>query len=64
MCDRTFYDSGMANARTRGVDPRHIELTNDTPWSRFIEPAPRSIVVYDHAIELAISPWWNIDGGG
>jgi hypothetical protein len=64
VCDRTFYDSGLANARTRLLDPDAATITDGTPWSRFTEPVPRNIVVFEEAIEFAISPWWNIDDLG
>ena len=61
VCDRTFYDAGLADARTVRLDPADVTLTNDTPWARFIDPRPRSIVAVDNEITFAISPWWNID---
>ena len=60
VCDRTFYDTGLANARIRSLDPATATVEDGTPWSRFTDPAPRTIVVFDHAIEFAMSPWWNI----
>jgi len=61
VCDRTFYDAGLANPSARGVSPDEVQITNTTPWARFLDPVPRSVVVFDKAIEFAISPWWNID---
>jgi hypothetical protein len=60
VCDRTFYDTGLANARTRSLDPATATVVDGTPWSRFTDPVPRNIVVFDDAIEFAMSPWWNI----
>ena len=60
VCDRTFYDSGLANPRVRRLDPATAHITDTTPWATVVEPVPRSVVVFDHAIEFAISPWWNI----
>ena len=43
------------------IDPTTVTIDNDTPWARFVEPVPRSVVVFDDAITFAMSPWWNID---
>lgn len=64
VCDRTFYDAGLANASIRQVDADQVEIVNDTSWSRYIDPRPSSVLVYDDAIEFAMSPWWNIDDTG
>jgi hypothetical protein len=61
ICDRTFYDAGMANARIRQLDPSEYSIEDDSFWSRLVDPAPRHVIVYDDAIEFAMSPWWNLD---
>jgi len=61
ICDRTFYDSGLANPKVRLLDPAHVEIEDTTRWGALVMPEPRSVVVYDDAIEFAISPWWNLD---
>jgi len=61
VCDRTFYDAGLADASMVSIDPSTAEITDATPWAQFIEPVPRSMVAFTKAIEFAISPWWNID---
>ena len=38
-----------------------VEIVNDTSWVRYIDPVPRSVLLFDDAIEFAMSPWWNID---
>jgi len=64
ICDRTFYDAGLANARMRSVDPGQISISDDTPWSRYIEPVPRHVIRFEGAIDFAMSPWWNLDALG
>ena len=60
MCDRTFYDVGMANPTMRSVDPETVKVVDASEWVDFLEPVPRSTVVYEDAITFAISPWWNL----
>ena len=61
ICDRTFYDAGMAHPRMRLLDPADLSIDDDTRWSQFIDPNPRNVIAYENAIEFAMSPWWNID---
>jgi hypothetical protein len=61
ICDRTFYDAGLANARIRQLDPSEFSIKDDSFWGRFADPIPRHVIVFDDAIEFAISPWWNLD---
>ncbi len=61
ICDRTFYDAGLANARMRIVDTTSVSIENGTPWSAFIEAVPRHVIVFEDPIEFAMSPWWNLD---
>ena len=61
VCDRTFYDAGLANPRARAVVAAEVRIENTTPWGQFIEPVPASVLVFEDAIEFAMSPWWNID---
>lgn len=61
ICDRTFYDSGMANPRARLVEPADVEIHDTTRWRALVAPQPRHVIVYEDAIEFAMSPWWNLD---
>jgi hypothetical protein len=60
ICDRTFYDSGLANARTHLVPADRCTIEDSTRWAEYLEPTPRNVVVFEHAIEFAMSPWWNV----
>ncbi len=61
ICDRTFYDSGLVNAKTRLVRPKNVEIEDSTRWSDMVRPRPKHVIVFENAIEFAISPWWNLD---
>lgn len=61
VCDRTFYDAGMADTAMVAIDPATAEITDRSQWAPFVEPVPRSIVAFTGPIEFAMSPWWNID---
>jgi hypothetical protein len=61
VCDRTFYDSGMANPDARLIDPANVSIEDTTRWGKMVGPQPKHVIVYDNAIEFAISPWWNVE---
>ena len=60
VCDRTWYDASLFNAKVRSVPPADVTITDETPWARFVEQQPRSVLRYDGALEFMISPWFNI----
>ncbi len=60
ICDRTWYDAGLFNARVHSVPPGEVVIGDNTHWARFIEPGPRQVLWFDGALEFMISPWSNI----
>jgi len=61
ICDRTFYDASLANARTRQLDVAEVSIEDGTAWGRLVGRAPRSALLFEGSIEFAMSPWWNLD---
>jgi hypothetical protein len=61
VCDRTFYDSGLAIANIRLLKPADVAIEDSTRWGAMVLPRPRHVVVIENEIEFAISPWWNVD---
>lgn len=60
ICDRVYYDAGLANAKTRLIDVETVRITDDTEWAQFLEDKPKHIVLFEGAIGFMISPWVNI----
>lgn len=60
VCDRTFYDSGLANAKAHLIEPARCKIDDGTRFADLVESTPRHTVVFEAAIEFAMSPWWNI----
>jgi len=61
VCDRTFYNAGLANASQHRINHENCVIEDGSFWSRIIEPEPVHILILDNPIEFAISPWENID---
>jgi hypothetical protein len=61
ICDRTFYDSGMARPRARLIEPENVAIEDSTRWAKWTTGEPKHVIVYENAIEFAMSPWWNVD---
>ncbi len=60
VCDRTYYDAGLFNARVHSVPPEDIAIGDNTHWARFIDPLPRHVLWFEGALEFMISPWFNV----
>ena len=60
ICDRVFYDSGLANPHARIVPSAQAEISNNTHWAPFIKKMPVHIVQIANAIEFVIEPWSNV----
>ena len=41
ICDRVFYNAGMANPRLQSIDPSHAEIDDQTHWAQFLERTPK-----------------------
>ncbi len=61
ICDRTFYDAGLAQPRARQLELAQVEIDDRTRFRGWVEPTPRHVIVFEDAIEFAMSPWWNVD---
>ena len=61
VCDRTFYDAGLANADQHRINNENCVIEDGSFWSQIVEPEPVHILVLENPIEFAISPWENID---
>jgi hypothetical protein len=61
ICDRTFYDAGLANAKQHRISNENCVINDGSFWSRLVEPNPVHILILENPIEFAISPWENVD---
>lgn len=61
VCDRTFYDAGLADAKQHRISNENCVIDDRSFWSQIVEPNPVHILILDNPIEFAISPWENID---
>lgn len=61
VCDRTFYDAGLANAKQNAIEQNQAKIKDESIWSQFLEADPVHILMLQNSIEFVISPWENID---
>ena len=61
ICDRTFYDAGMAFPTQLVLPGTGAVITDESPWAQLVESVPAHIVVFRDAIDLVVSPWDNLD---
>jgi hypothetical protein len=61
VCDRTFYDAGLADPAMVSVPPSDVTVTDASEWADLVEPVPAAVLVFTRAIEFVVSPWENVD---
>ena len=61
VCDRVFYDAGMANSRAKNVPDPAVTIEDHTHWAPFIEPRPRHTLVFEAPMEFILVPWRNLE---
>ncbi len=60
ICDRTFYDAGLADASMVQVPASAVTVADESPWAEYLEPTPVATLVFTQAIEFVVSPWENV----
>ncbi len=60
ICDRTFYNAGLANTKVSLISSKDAVIKDGTFWAQFVEPDPVHILILKNAIEFVVSPWENI----
>ncbi|MGI9287803.1 MAG: hypothetical protein ACR2P1_20630, partial [Pseudomonadales bacterium] len=61
ICDRTFYEAGMANSRVKNVPNESITIDDQTHWAPFIETKPKQTLVFEAPMEFILVPWRNLE---
>jgi hypothetical protein len=61
VCDRTFYDAGLAAPALLAVPPANTEIDDASPWAELVEPDPVAVLMFTEAIEFVVSPGENVD---
>jgi hypothetical protein len=61
ICDRTFYDTGLADSKQNRIGNENYVIHDGSYWHQFVEPEPAHVLVLQNSIEFVISPWENID---
>ena len=59
--DRAWYDGNLFDSAAKRVSRADIEIEDDTHWSQFVKRSPRHVLRYEDALEMVLSPWYNID---
>ena len=61
ICDRTFYNAGLAHAKQLCISNENSIISDGTFWGQIVEPDPVHILIVENEIEFVISPWENVD---
>jgi hypothetical protein len=61
ICDRTFYEAGMANARVIRLADDAVTIDDQTHWAEFIDLQPKHSLIYETPLEFILVPWRNLE---
>jgi hypothetical protein len=61
VCDRIFYDAGMANSRVKNIPNDSLKIDDQTHWAQFIESQPKHTLVFEAPMEFILVPWRNLE---
>lgn len=61
ICDRTFYDAGLADPNQYRLAGSAAKIVDNSRWGSLIEPEPAHVLVFRDAIQFVVSPWENVD---
>ena len=61
VADRGLYNSSVHNRPVASIAPGEISLVDNSRWTAYINPEPVHTLVYRNSLEIAISPWSNLD---
>lgn len=60
ICDRTYYDAGLAFPSARCIDPGVVTVDDQTHWAGFVQGTPKHVIQFEAAIDFVIEPWCNL----
>jgi hypothetical protein len=60
VCDRTFYNAGLADTKQSLINNKDVVIKDGTFWAQFVEPEPVYILKLNNAIEFVVTPWHNV----
>lgn len=60
VCDRTFYNAGLADTKQSLIGNKNVVIKDGTFWAQFVEPEPAYILKLNNAIEFVVTPWENV----
>ena len=61
VADHALYNGSFFNRNIQVIPPSNYSVVDNTAWSAFVDPQPTSVYVYENALDLMVSPWWNLD---
>ena len=61
VCDHGLYTGSSYNRNVTIIPPSQYQITDDTPWAEYVYSEPKSLYVYQNALDIIISTWWNLN---
>ena len=61
VADRGLYSGGVYNRDVVVIPKGDYQITDNTPWSTYIDPEPRSVYAYQNSLDIIVAMWSNLD---
>jgi hypothetical protein len=61
VADRGLYTRSLTSTPVAVIPGADANIADATPWREYLLPVPEHVIVAIEAIDMVVSPWWNLD---
>lgn len=61
IADTALYNRNLTEAQLLSINPNSVQLGNSSPWAAFIGEKPENVLLYLQPLELAFTPYFNLN---
>jgi hypothetical protein len=63
VADRGVYNGSVYAGPVTLIDPVTFSVEDNSRWATYLNETPRHVLSYQNALEIIISPWFNLSSG-
>jgi hypothetical protein len=60
IADTALYNGNLTGANLLSINPDTVQISNSSPWATFIGDKPEHVLLYLQPLELAFTPYFNL----
>lgn len=61
VADRGVFNGTVYAREAELIAPGTLRIEDRSRWAEYIRAAPRHSLIYRNALEIVVSPWWNLE---